>query len=249
MTTARLEAGRFGREDGGVRPVAFLIVVVGGLLEHVAATGEQGSLDRLASDRVHRARATELHHHSAALVRDQAQVPQEQMQVGVVAVAEKRLGVGGQDLGVQVPEDFDLVFPADAGEYGLDLGIAEGRVQVLGPLGWGSLRRPGRGVLDRPQSELLTQPGQAQLERQREGGRAAPRRGEHGNGVTALGLGRVRERSAPSAAPLSESSQISWASHDWRGVNALQRMADENDVALLKSTVCAGRLERDHHRA
>lgn len=72
------------------------------------------------------------------------------MQVGVVAVAEERLGVAGQDLGVQVPEDFDLVFSADAGEYGPDLGIAEGRVQVLGPLGGGSLLRPGRGVLHRP---------------------------------------------------------------------------------------------------
>jgi hypothetical protein len=36
-----LEAERFGREDGGVRTVTFLIVVVGGLPEHVAVTGEQ----------------------------------------------------------------------------------------------------------------------------------------------------------------------------------------------------------------
>jgi hypothetical protein len=48
-----------------------------------------------------------------------------------------------------VPEDFDLVFATDAGKYGLDLGIAEGGVQVLRPLGWGGLRRPGGGVLDR----------------------------------------------------------------------------------------------------
>src|SRR5690348_4003151 len=32
------------------------------------------------------------------------------------------------------------------------------------------------------------------------------------------------------------------------GRPALQRLAAENDVALLKSTVCAGQLERDHHR-
>ena len=57
------------------------------------------------------------------------------MEVGVVAVAEERLGVARQDRGVQVPQDFDLVFSADAGEYGPNLGIAEGSVQVLGPLG------------------------------------------------------------------------------------------------------------------
>ena len=37
-----------------------------------------------------------------------------------------------------MPEDFDLVFTTDAGKYGLDLGIAEGGVQVLRPLGWGA---------------------------------------------------------------------------------------------------------------
>ena len=74
------------------------------------------------------------------------------MQVGVVAVAEERLGVAGQDLGVQVPQDFDLVFSADAGEYGPDLGIAEGSVQVLGPLGGGSLPGPGYSTGRSPNS-------------------------------------------------------------------------------------------------
>jgi hypothetical protein len=48
--------------------------------------------------------------------------------------------------------------------------------------------------IHRTQSEFVSQSGQAQLEQQRERGRAAPRGGEHGNGITALGLGRVRQR-------------------------------------------------------
>jgi hypothetical protein len=73
-----------------------------------------------------------------------------------------------------VPEDFDLVFSTDARQYGLDVGIGEGTMQVLGPLGWGSLLRPGSRVLDGPQPELVSQPDQAQIERHRDSCRAAP---------------------------------------------------------------------------
>jgi len=46
--------------------------------------------------RAHRAGTPELDHHCAAVVPDDAQVPQEQQQVGAVAVAEKGLGVGAK---------------------------------------------------------------------------------------------------------------------------------------------------------
>jgi len=130
------------------------------------------------------------------------------MQVGVVAVTEERLGVAGEDLGIQVAEDFYLVFPANAGEHGLDLRVAERRVQVLGPFGWGSLPGPGRGVLDRLQAELIPQPRQAQLERQRADGRAAPRRGEHGDAVATPRLGRVGEPANHRLLPFRQLAEV-----------------------------------------
>ena len=169
------------------------------------------------------------------------------MQVGVVAVAEKRLGVGGQDPGVNVPEDFYSSSPPILVSTALISGSPQCPVQVRRPLCWGSLRRPGRGVLDRPQSELVSQPrARPSSNGSGKAPRAAPRRGEYGNRVTPLGLGRVGERPSHrllhsrkaliSVSGVASSTKAPIA----RRVNALQRLADEQDLSLEGAS--AGRL-------
>lgn len=68
------------------------------------------------------------------MVTDDAQVPQEEQQVRVVAVAEERFRVGAEKLAVEVREDGDLVVATDTGDDRLDAGVGEGRVDVGGPL-------------------------------------------------------------------------------------------------------------------
>ena len=69
--------------------------------------------------------------------------------------------------------DRDLVLAADAGQDGLDLGVGERGMQVVGAgLGRGA-GDPGRRVLHRDQVERLPQPAQAELEHFGEVGRGA----------------------------------------------------------------------------
>src|ERR1035438_7935537 len=74
------------------RPVALLIAIARGRFEPVTAPGEHRAFQRQPGHRVHGHRPAELHHDRAAEVGDQAQVPQEQVQVGVITVAENGLG-------------------------------------------------------------------------------------------------------------------------------------------------------------
>ena len=63
--------------------------------------------------------------------------PEPAEQVGVVAVAEERLGVGAHEVGVQVRDHRDLVVAADGGQDGPDLRVAERRVEVGRPVARG----------------------------------------------------------------------------------------------------------------
>lgn len=136
--------------------------------QFVGATGEEGRSQGLGCQRVHRTGASEFDHHRPAVVTHDAQVPEEGQQVGVVAVPEERLGIGAQELVVQVWKDGDLVVTADAGDHRLDLGVGECRVDIGGPLGRGRPHGPRRRILHHFEPELVTESAQPQLIGQRQ---------------------------------------------------------------------------------
>ena len=69
--------------------------------------------------------------------------PQPVQEVGVVAVAEEGLGVGADQVRVEVRHHRDLVLAADRRQHRPDLGIAEGRVEVGGAVPRGRSRGVG----------------------------------------------------------------------------------------------------------
>ena len=79
------------------------------------------------------AAAAEVHHDRAPVVRDDPEVPEEGEQVGVVAVAEERLGMCRYQLGIQVFQELDLIIAADGGDDGLDGGVRKGGVDIPCP--------------------------------------------------------------------------------------------------------------------
>lgn len=120
--------------------------------------------------------------------------PQPLVQVGVVAVAEERLGVRAHGVRVQVTDHGDLVLPAHRGDHRPDLLVCERRVQVPRPVLGARPKLPGGGVLDRHQSGYLGQAAHRLLvHRGREAG-SRERRRDDGDPVARLGLGRVDER-------------------------------------------------------
>jgi DNA-binding CsgD family transcriptional regulator len=64
-----------------------------------------------------------------------AQVPQQQVQVGVVAIAQVRLAVARQHVRVQARQHLQLVLAANGRDDGLDVRVCEGGVDVLRPVG------------------------------------------------------------------------------------------------------------------
>ncbi len=142
---------------------------------------------------MHRAGPAELAHHRAAVVRGEPERVQSSQQAGRVAVPEEGLRVGAQQVGVEQREHRDLVFAADRGDHGLDLRIGEGGVQVRGPFGRARVVDAGGRVLHRDEAELLAQPAQSGLEREREElGQAAGGRDDR-DAVTGHGLRRRGE--------------------------------------------------------
>jgi hypothetical protein len=69
------------------------------------------------------------------VVGDETEVPEIEVEVRVVAVAEERLRVGGEDVGIQVAEYLELVLAADGRDHGANLGIRKGAVEVARTLG------------------------------------------------------------------------------------------------------------------
>lgn len=159
--------------------------------QFVGATGEEGRLQGVCGQRVHRTGASEFDHHRPAVVAHDAQVPEEGQQVGVVAVPEERLGIGAQELTVQVREDGDLVVTTDAGDHGLDLGVGERRVDVGGPLGRGRPHGARRRILHHFEPELVAESTQSQLVGQRKNPGKPGGRGDDGDTVAGAGLVRV----------------------------------------------------------
>jgi SnoaL-like domain len=77
-----------------------------------------------------------------------AVAPEPVEHVGVVAVAQKRLRVSPDELGVEVGDDGDLVLAADRREHGSDPGIGECSVQIGRPVPGRGSYLAGCGVLD-----------------------------------------------------------------------------------------------------
>ena len=148
---------------------------------------EQRRLERLGTVRVDGASAAEHRHDRAAVVAHDAEVPEVGAQVGVVAESEERLGILGDHVGVEVLEDLDLVFAADAGQDRLDLGIGEGGVDVPGPVS-GARPDPSGRVLDRVDAVLALEPPDPELEGSREHLGKGGAGGEHGDLVTGFRL-------------------------------------------------------------
>jgi hypothetical protein len=107
---------------------------------------------------MHRARASQLNHHCSAVVRDEAELPQEQMEVCVVAVAEERFRMAGDEIGIEMGKHLQLVLTADARHHGRDGRICERGVKIAGTVGRRGLGRARCRVLDRPKVELVRQP-------------------------------------------------------------------------------------------
>jgi hypothetical protein len=117
-----------------------------GVLERVA--GERGVKRR---DRrwMKRTAAPKVDHRRSAVVGDHAQPHQVVQQVGVVAVAEERLGVGGEHVGIEVLEHCDLVVATDRRHHRPDGRIGEGIVEIAGALARRSVTGARCRVLDR----------------------------------------------------------------------------------------------------
>jgi len=120
--------------------------------------------------------------------------PQPVEQVGVVAVAEERLGVGAHQLGVEVGHDGDLVLASDGREHGPDPGVAERRVQVGGPVLRRRTEAAGRGVLDRHEAGQVLKPPHRLLVHLRRDRRRGERGGQHRHLVPSSGLARTGQR-------------------------------------------------------
>src|SRR5262245_1911841 len=115
------------------------------------------------------------------------------MQVRVVAVAEERLRICGEQRRIEMGENLQLVLAADAGDVRRDLRIGERCMDIGRTLLRRRLGRSRGRVLDRHELELLAESLQAQLVRRREPcGRAAGRR-ENRDSVAAPRLRWVGE--------------------------------------------------------
>lgn len=88
-------------------------------------------------------------------------------------------------------EDGDLVVAADAGDDRLDIGVRESRMDIGGPFLRRGTHLPGRRILDRPQTEVLQEPAQPQLVRQREETGQAGGGRQHRDPVSRAGLGGI----------------------------------------------------------
>jgi hypothetical protein len=69
------------------------------------------------------------------VVADQPQANQVIEQISVVGVAGERLGVGAQQVTVEVREHGELIVPADAGEHRRDPRVGERGVARVAQLG------------------------------------------------------------------------------------------------------------------
>jgi hypothetical protein len=134
---------------------------LGGRLDGADVVGEQRPLDVLGGVVEDAARGREVGHHGAAVEGDDARLPQQAVQVGVVARPEEARGMLAQDLPVDVFQDADLVVPADGGEDGPDVGVAEDVLDVgrpcCGVLGQPVVRFAGGRELDWFEAELLAE--------------------------------------------------------------------------------------------
>ena len=139
--------------------------------------------------------AAEVHDRRPAVIAAHSVEPQPVEQVRVVAEAEERLGVGADQLRVEVAQHGDLVAAADGGQHGADGRVGEGGVQVGRSLGRRALAARRR-VLDRLHADLLAQPAQAQLVHLGRDARARERRRHDGDAITRRQL-RRRGNSMP----------------------------------------------------
>jgi hypothetical protein len=78
-----------------------------------------------------------MHHRGQTVESGDAVRPEPVQQVGVVGIAEERLGIGQERLRIQVPQHGDLIVTADRGEDGADVRIGEGGHEIVGPGGGG----------------------------------------------------------------------------------------------------------------
>jgi hypothetical protein len=84
--------------------------------------------------------------------------------------------MGGEQASIEVPEHLQFVLAADGREDGFDLRVRERGVHVGRPLLGRRVRRSRGRVLHRPEPEVLTEPGQAQVKRRWEDCCRAPGR-------------------------------------------------------------------------
>ena len=83
---------------------------------------------------VDRRTGTELHLRRTAIEAGDTLGPQPRQKIGVVAVAEERLGVCTHELRIEMRHDGDLVLATDRREDRANLRVGEGRVEVGGTL-------------------------------------------------------------------------------------------------------------------
>jgi hypothetical protein len=81
-----------------------------------------------------------LDEYAASVEAGDAGEPEVVSEVGVIAVAEERLGVLGEGGGWQVADVGDLVVSADGGDDGLDLGSWKAAMRSLARSSWRALR-------------------------------------------------------------------------------------------------------------
>ena len=139
------------RQGLRVVPPPAEVLRLAGLGDLQPTAGQQGRAQRRDVDLVDGRTGAEVHLGRPAVERRDTVAPEPAQQVGVVAVAQERLGVASYQVGVQVRDHGDLVVAADGREHRPDLRVAEGGVEVGRPVDRGGVEPPGRRVLDRDQ--------------------------------------------------------------------------------------------------
>lgn len=115
---------------GHLGPAPLRVRALAGLGARMRAMGEQRPLQCVACIGVNATGTGQPRHHRTPVVRDKAAIPQQQAQVGGVAVPEERLGVATQQVRLEAPQHPDLVVPADGGDDRPDRRVGECRVEI-----------------------------------------------------------------------------------------------------------------------
>jgi hypothetical protein len=129
---------------------------------------EKGAFQVCDGVGMHGLASAKQHHDGAAIIRDDTQVPEQDVQIGIIAIAEKRFGMRLYHIRVQVFQELELVIPANRANDGFDLRIGKSGVNIARPLLKWRVHLARGGIFDGDQVKDVTQAVQTLFKHSRE---------------------------------------------------------------------------------